>query len=49
MHTYELNGNFYEIVSDDDCFVYDDIKEYFTEYFNKLIIYLVILLVTKFG
>ena len=29
MHTYELNGNFYEIVSDDDCFVYDDIKEYF--------------------
>lgn len=35
MHIYELNGNFYELVSDDECFVYDDIKNYFTDYFKN--------------
>ena len=33
MKQYEINGNVYELVSDDNCFSLDIMKEYLTEFF----------------
>ena len=30
---YEINGFTYELVFDDDCFVFENIKDYITDYF----------------
>ena len=34
MQHVEINGNNYELVSDDKCFSLDVVKEYVTDYFN---------------
>lgn len=31
---YEINGNFYELISDDNCFSLENVSEYVTDYFN---------------
>lgn len=33
MKKYDIQGSDYELVSDDNCFNYDELKDYFTEYF----------------
>lgn len=33
MKQYEINGNVYELISDDNCFSLDIMKEYLTEFF----------------
>ncbi len=35
MKQYEFNGKFYELVFDENCFDYDNIKTYITDYFNN--------------
>lgn len=35
MKQYEFNDNFYEIISDDNCFIYENAREYVTDYFNE--------------
>ena len=34
MKHYEFNGCTYELISNDNCFVFDNIKEYVTDYFK---------------
>ena len=34
MKVYTFNGNEYELLSDDGCFLYDYIKDYVTDYFT---------------
>lgn len=34
MKIYEINGNIYELLSDDNCFSFENVKDYITDYFN---------------
>ena len=34
MKIYEFNGNTYELLSDDNCFSFDYVKDYVTDYFK---------------
>lgn len=34
MKKYEIRGQYYELVRDDNCFNYEEIKDYFTDYFD---------------
>lgn len=33
MKKYDIQGSDYELVFDDNCFNYDELKDYFTDYF----------------
>lgn len=35
MKQYKLSNNYYELVSDDNCFSLDAIEDYFTDYFEN--------------
>ena len=35
MKKYEIRENCYELVSDDNCFNYENLQDYFTEYFDN--------------
>ena len=35
MAKYEIRGHLYELVSDDNCFNYEKLKDYFTDYFDS--------------
>lgn len=34
MKTYDILGNTYELVADDNCFNLESLKDYFTDYFD---------------
>ncbi len=34
MKKYDIRGQYYELISGDDCFHYDEVKEYITDYFD---------------